>query len=93
MSNFISATIRKRLFMIFHRDLPYQVRYDYRLNQPRWELSHIQIIPGPTPSAIPIFRLRKTDHEYYRFPNLISAARYVKKLRSDSSKENLIEKN
>lgn len=65
--------------MIFQRDMPFQVRYEYKLDRPCWEISHMQIIPGPTPGVISIYRLRKTD--YYRFPNLISSARYVKKVK------------
>lgn len=86
--SFVSASIYKRLFMIRQRDLPIQVRHEFNLDKPRWELSHMQIIPGPTPGVIPIFRLRTTDYEYLRFPNLISAARYVKalKLKTNNSK-------
>jgi hypothetical protein len=78
MSKFVNATIRRRLFMIFQRDMPFQVRHEYKLDRPRWELSHMQVIPGPTPGVIPIYHLRETDYEYHRFPTLISAARYVK---------------
>ena len=87
MSKFVSATIRRRLFMIFQRDMPFQVRYEYKLDRPRWEISHMQVIPGPTPGVIPIYRLRETDYEYHRFPNLISAARYVKKVKKDLNKK------
>ena len=86
MSKFVNATIRRRLFMIFQRDMPFQVRYEYKLDRPRWEISHMQVIPGPTPGVIPIFHLRKTDYEYHRFPNLISAARFVKYLKKDLNK-------
>jgi hypothetical protein len=82
MSKFVNATIRKRLFMIFNRNLPYQVKYEYKLDKPIWELYYVQIIPGPNPGIIPIFRLRETEYKYSKFPSLISAARYVKMLKA-----------
>lgn len=75
------VSIHKRLFMIFQRDLPIQVRYEFKLNKPELELSYMQIIPGPLHSATPIYRMKYTDYKYARFPNLISAARYVKLLK------------
>jgi hypothetical protein len=74
--------------MLLDRHLPIQVRHEFKLDKPVWELSHMQIIPGPMPGVIPIFRLRKTDYEYARFPNLLSAARYVRalKLKTNNTK-------
>lgn len=77
-----TVTIKRRLFMIFNRDFPYQIRHDFILKKPKIVLSYMQIIPGPVPSHIPIFKTQTTDHEYIRCRSLMEAVRYAKKLRN-----------
>ncbi len=82
MNRFVSADIRRRLFMIFDKDRPYQIKHVYKLEKPKIVFSHIQVIPGPQPGCIPIFKTQTTDFKYYRFESLMSAARFAKKLRT-----------
>lgn len=80
VNKLVYIEIRKRLFMIFDRNLPYVVRYEFKLKKPLTKFSHMMILPGPklgiTP--IPIFHTHYTDYENHRFPTLISAARFKK---------------